>query len=96
MNEPNVQPEANPQPQGEGEPEYFDVVADDDDVMPALEVPPVGDPEDSDGTEQDPNETFNARLQAMERKYQARWERTLREFDAAARVTSRERLVLVT
>ena len=30
-NEPNVQPEDNPQPQGEGEPEYFDVAADDDD-----------------------------------------------------------------
>ena len=52
-NEPNVQPEDNPQPQGEGEPEYFDVVADDDDVMPALEVPPVGDPEDSSFEEPD-------------------------------------------
>ena len=74
-NEPNVQPEDNPQPQGEGEPEYFDVVADDDDVMPALEVPPVDGP---DGIAQDPDETFNARLQEIEREYQARWERTLR------------------
>ena len=93
-NEPNVRPEDNPQPQGEGEPEYFDVAADDDEVMPALEVPPVGDPEESDDTEQDLNETFNARLQAMEREYQARMERALRDFDAATRVTSRARLVL--
>ena len=28
MDEPDVQPEDNPQPQGEGEPEYFDVVDD--------------------------------------------------------------------
>ena len=87
-NEPDVRPDDNPQPQGEGEPEYFDVVADDD-VMPALEVLPVGDPEESDDTEQDLNETFNARLEAMEREYQARMERALREFDAATRVTSR-------
>ena len=63
-NEPNVRPEGNPQPQGEGEPEYFDVAADDD-VMPALEVPPVGDPEESDDTEQDLNETFNVYLHEL-------------------------------
>ena len=81
MSEPNVQREDNPHPQGEGEPEHFDVVADDDDVMPALETLPGG---DDDGTERDLNETFTARLQEIERDYQERLERTLRELELAA------------
>ena len=79
MNEPERKD--NPQPQAEGEPEYFDVVDDDDDVIPPLEVPPVGDPEDS---EPDLNETLTARLQEIERDYQARLERTIHEIELAA------------
>ena len=45
MSEPNVQREDNPPPQGEGDPESFEV-ADEEDVMPARETLPGGDDDD--------------------------------------------------
>ena len=77
MSEPNVQREDDPPPQRGGDPESFEV-AEEEDVMPALETLPGG---DTDGTERDLNETFTARLREMEREYQERLDRAFHSND---------------